>query len=191
MMTEQTNMLQRRAAVTMLLETIIGEDVTREGLIDTPNRVAKMYNEIFSGYSMNPKEILGRIFKEEKHREMVIVKDIEFYSHCEHHMVPFFGVAHVAYIPNGNIVGLSKLARLVECYAKRLQVQERMTSQIADDIDEHISPLGVAVVINAKHLCMSMRGVRKPEANTTTSAMRGVFLDSTNTARAEFLGLIK
>lgn len=191
MMTEQTNMLQRRAAVTMLLETIMGEDVTREGLIDTPNRVAKMYNEIFSGYAMNPKEILGRIFKEEKHREMVIVKDIEFYSHCEHHMVPFFGVAHVAYIPNGNIVGLSKLARLVECYAKRLQVQERMTSQIADDINEHISPLGVAVVINARHLCMSMRGVRKPEASTTTSAMRGVFLDNNNTARAEFLGLIK
>ena len=181
----------RKIAVASLIDTIVGENGAREGLVETPARVCKMYDEIFGGYQMNPGEILSKTFKEEDHQEMVIVKDIEFYSHCEHHMVPFFGVAHIGYIPNGTIAGLSKFARLVECFAKRLQVQERMTSQIADAINEHLSPLGVAVVIEAQHLCMSMRGVKKPTAKTKTSAMRGVFLDNTNCARSEFLGLIK
>jgi GTP cyclohydrolase I len=182
---------RRKKAVSILLGTIPGEQTDREGLLDTPARVCKMYDEIFAGYQMDPWDILSRTFQKEDHQEMVIVKDIEFYSHCEHHMVPFFGVAHVGYIPNGTIVGISKLARLVECFAKRLQVQERMTSQIADSIQSALSPMGVAVVIEAQHLCMSMRGVKKPEAKTITSAMRGVFLDNANSARSEFLGLIK
>lgn len=187
----QKRMEARNIAVGLLLTTIAGENSTREGLLDTPARVCKMYDEIFGGYQMSPQQILSKTFKEEDHQEMVIVRNIEFYSHCEHHMVPFFGVAHIGYIPNGTIVGLSKFARLVECYAKRLQVQERMTSQIADSIVEHLRPLGVAVVVKAQHLCMSMRGVKKPEAETLTSAMRGVFLDNSNSARNEFLGLIK
>jgi GTP cyclohydrolase IA len=180
----------RMEAVSDLLDSI-GEDVTREGLLDTPKRVAKMYNEIFSGYKMNPDDILQTTFNDESHQEMVIVKEIPFYSHCEHHMVPFFGVAHVAYIPNGGVVGISKLARLVDCYAKRLQIQERMTSSIADDIMRVLKPLGAAVLIEAEHLCMTMRGVQKPGTKTVTSAMRGVFLDDTNNARMEFLNLIK
>lgn len=179
----------RRQAVSLLLGTI-GEKTDREGLVDTPNRVAEMYDEIFAGYLMDPKQILTTTFNEENHHEMVIVKDIPFYSHCEHHMVPFFGHAHIAYIPNGSVVGISKLARLTECFAKRLQIQERMTSQIADAIEELLSPMGVMVVIQAEHLCMEMRGVKKPGSNTITSAVRGVFKDNDNVARAEFLSLL-
>lgn len=187
---EQQHFLDRHTAVAALLGSI-GEDTEREGLLDTPKRVAKMYDEIFSGYKMNPDDILRTTFNDEAHQEMVIVKEIPFYSHCEHHMVPFFGIAHVAYIPNGGVVGISKLARLVDCYAKRLQIQERMTSSIADDIMRVLQPLGAAVLIEAEHLCMTMRGVQKPGTKTVTSAMRGVFLDDTNNARMEFLNLIK
>lgn len=181
----------RESLIRELLRTIEGEDFTREGLEDTPKRVSKMYEEIFGGYKQDPKAILSATFEDPSHQEMVIVKDIPFYSHCEHHMVPFFGKAHIAYIPNGRVVGLSKLARLTECFAKRLQIQERLTSQIADAIDETLSPLGVAVVIQAEHLCMAMRGIKKPGSNTVTSALRGVFRDNTNNARAEFMSLLK
>lgn len=189
-MVSQEIMQIRRVAVKTLLKTIPGEEAEREGLMETPDRVARMYNEVFGGYSMNPAEILSKKFKDENHKEMVVVKDIDFYSHCEHHMVPFFGKVHVAYIPNGTVVGLSKIARLVECYARRLQIQERMTSQIANMLMSELQPLGVMVVIQAEHLCMAMRGVKKPGSNTITSAVRGVFSDNSNNARSEFLGLI-
>lgn len=180
---------RRCLAVELLLESI-GEDISREGLLDTPDRVARMYEEIFAGYDLNPEEILSTTF-DESHQELVLVKDIPFYSHCEHHMVPFFGKAHIAYIPQGKVVGISKLARLVECYAKRVQIQERMTSTIADDIDQYLTPRGVAVIIEAEHLCMGMRGIKKPGAKTVTSAMRGVFKDDGNNARMELMNLIK
>ncbi|MDR0888700.1 MAG: GTP cyclohydrolase I FolE [Coriobacteriales bacterium] len=175
--------------VRLILEGI-GEDTGREGLLDTPARVARMYEEICSGTQQDPAELFERSFGE-NHREMVLVKDIPFYSLCEHHMVPFFGKAHVAYLPGeeGRICGLSKLARLVDIYAKRLQVQERLTSQIADTLVEQIQPLGVIVVIEAEHLCMSMRGVKKPGSKTITSAVRGAFENSQKT-RAEALSLI-
>ena len=179
----------RRYAVHLLLLSM-GENPEREGLLDTPKRVAKMYDEIFAGYEQDPESILATTF-DESHQELVLVKDIPFYSHCEHHMVPFFGTAHVAYIPNGKVVGISKLARLVECYAKRIQIQERMTSQIADDIEKYLKPRGVAVIIRAEHLCMSMRGVKKPGSNTVTSAMRGVFREDGNNARMELMNLIR
>jgi len=166
----------------------IGEDVHREGLTDTPKRVARMYNEVCSGYEQDPKELFKAVFNED-HKELVIVKDIYFYSHCEHHMVPFSGKAHIGYIPNGKIVGLSKLARLVEIYSKRLQVQERLTSQVADDIMKYLEPAGCMVVMEASHLCMCMRGVKKPGSSTTTSAVRGIFADNA-IARSEFLSLI-
>lgn len=188
---EQEQKQKRIDAVMQLLETIPHEQVTREGLLDTPKRVAKMYNEIFSGYESDPVSVLGTTFKQENHQEMVLLRDIPFYSHCEHHMVPFFGTVHIAYIPNGDIVGISKLARLVEVFARRLQVQERLTSQIADTIEQVLNPLGVAVVITAEHLCMTMRGVQKPGSKTTTSAMRGVFRDNANNAREELLLLLK
>ena len=188
---EQEQKQKRIDAVMQLLETIPNEQVTREGLLDTPKRVAKMYNEIFSGYESDPVSVLGTTFKQENHQEMVLLRDIPFYSHCEHHMVPFFGTVHIAYIPNGDIVGISKLARLVEVFARRLQVQERLTSQIADTIEQVLNPLGVAVVITAEHLCMTMRGVQKPGSKTTTSAMRGVFRDNANNAREELLLLLK
>ena len=188
---EQEQKQKRIDAVMQLLETIPHEQVTREGLLDTPKRVAKMYNEIFSGYESDPVSVLGTTFEQENHQEMVLLRDIPFYSHCEHHMVPFFGTVHIAYIPNGDIVGISKLARLVEVFARRLQVQERLTSQIADTIEQVLNPLGVAVVITAEHLCMTMRGVQKPGSKTTTSAMRGVFRDNTNNAREELLLLLK
>lgn len=188
---EQEQKQKRIDAVMQLLETIPHEQVTREGLLDTPKRVAKMYNEIFSGYEIDPVSVLGTTFEQENHQEMVLLRDIPFYSHCEHHMVPFFGTVHIAYIPNGDIVGISKLARLVEVFARRLQVQERLTSQIADTIEQVLNPLGVAVVITAEHLCMTMRGVQKPGSKTTTSAMRGVFRDNTNNAREELLLLLK
>jgi GTP cyclohydrolase I len=179
-----------KKAVTEIIKAI-GEDPAREGLRDTPKRVAEMYAELFQGLGKDPKEDLEVGF-ELGHREMVILKDIPFYSMCEHHLLPFFGVAHVGYIPNaeGRIVGISKLARVVETIARRLQVQERMTTEIADAIDEGIKPAGVAVVIQAEHLCMTMRGIKKPGSNVITSAIRGAFR-SKNASRAEFFSLIQ
>ena len=168
----------------------IGEDPDRDGLIDTPARVARAYAEQFSGLSQHPEDVLGTVFDAD-HDELILVRDIEVYSTCEHHLVPFFGRAHVAYIPNekGQITGLSKLARLVDVFARRPQVQERMTSQIADALMRVLEPRGALVVIEAEHLCMSMRGVRKPGAKTVTSAVRGCIRDSART-RAEAMSLL-
>jgi GTP cyclohydrolase IA len=168
----------------------IGEDPERDGLRDTPARVARAYAEQFSGLAMHPEDVLTTVFDAD-HDEMVLVRDIELYSTCEHHLVPFFGRAHVGYIPNekGQITGLSKLARLVDLYARRPQVQERMTSQIADALMDTLEPRGVVVIIEAEHLCMSMRGVRKPGAKTVTSAVRGCFLSDKST-RAEAMSLL-
>ena len=170
--------------------SLIGEDSGREGLVKTPERVAKALQFLTKGYGDNGEEIIRSAIFEEKYKHMVLVKDIELFSMCEHHMMPFIGKAHVAYIPDGRITGLSKIARVVECYARRLQVQERLTEQIRDCIQEALHPLGVAVVIEAMHTCMSMRGVQKTNAVTTTSAFSGVFLASART-RSEFLSLIK
>ncbi len=167
---------------------LIGEDPEREGLLDTPRRVGKSIQFLTQGYDQNPEEILrGAMFKED-YREMVIVKNIEVYSMCEHHMIPFIGKAHVAYIPNGYITGLSKIARVVEAYARRLQVQERLTTQIKECIQNTLNPLGVAVVIEAKHLCMAMRGVQKQNSVTTTSDFTGAFKNKET--REEFIHLI-
>lgn len=176
--------------VRLILEGV-GEDPSREGLVDTPARVARMYEEIFAGLGQDAAEHFCVTFNED-HQEMVLVRDIPVYSVCEHHLLPFLGRAHVAYIPgkHGRICGLSKLARVVDVFAKRPQVQERMTSQIADTIVEHLDPQGVLVVIEAEHLCMSMRGVQKPGAVTTTSAVRGIFSRNAAT-RAEAMSLIK
>ncbi len=175
--------------VRLILEGI-GEDPNREGLLKTPGRVARMYEEVFAGMEQDPAVHFETTF-DEHHEEMVLVRDIPFYSMCEHHLVPFFGKAHVAYIPaaDGRICGLSKLARLVDVYARRPQVQERLTSQIADTLIEQLHPQGVIVVLEAEHMCMSMRGVKKPGSSTTTSAVRGVFERSQNT-RQEALQLI-
>jgi len=167
---------------------LTGEDPEREGLIKTPERIAKAMQFITHGYQTDAKEILNQAKFHESYSEMVIVKDIELYSLCEHHMLPFFGKAHIAYIPNGYITGLSKLARVVDCFARRLQVQERMTHQILDAIQETLNPLGVAVVIEAKHLCMMMRGVQKQNSVTTTSAFSGQFQAAET--RSEFMKLI-
>ncbi len=166
----------------------LGEDPEREGLLKTPERVAKAMQYLMQGYKMDAREILNSAKFHESYSEMVIVKDIELYSLCEHHMLPFFGKAHIAYIPNGYITGLSKIARVVDCFARRMQVQERMTHQILDAIQETLNPLGVAVVIEAKHLCMMMRGVSKQNSVTTTSAFSGQF--EKNETRSEFLKLI-
>lgn len=168
---------------------LIGEDADREGLLKTPERVAKAMQFMTQGYKMDAKKILDSAKFKEDVSEMVLVKDIELYSMCEHHMLPFFGKAHIAYIPNGYIAGLSKLARVVDVYARRLQVQERMTTQILAAIKESLNPLGVAVVIEAKHLCMMMRGVQKQNSVTTTSAFDGEFLNN-HITRNEFLKLI-
>jgi len=168
---------------------LLGEDPDREGLLKTPERVAKALSFLTRGYQSDPEEILrSAIFKEE-YRQMVIVKDIDIYSMCEHHMLPFHGKAHVAYIPDGYITGLSKVARVVETYAARLQVQERLTTQIRNCIQENLKPLGVAVVIEAQHMCMQIRGVQKQNSVTTTSAFTGCFLSNMNT-REEFMHLI-
>jgi len=168
----------------------IGEDPTREGLVDTPRRVALALREHFVGYTMDPAKELARTFSEiEGYDQMVLLTGIDVHSHCEHHMVPFVGKAHVAYIPSGRVVGLSKLAKVVDIFAKRLQVQEKLTAQIANSIQEHLQPLGVAVVIQARHFCMCYRGVRQPHAWTTTSKLTGVFLEDPAT-RSEFLRLI-
>jgi len=168
--------------------TSLGEDPEREGLQKTPERVAKAMQYLTQGYSMDAKAIINSARFKEEVSEMIIVKDIELYSMCEHHMLPFFGRAHIAYIPNGWITGLSKLARVVDVYSRRLQVQERLTTQILEAIKESLNPVGVAVVIEAKHLCMMMRGVQKQNSITTTSAFDGEFLK--NTTRSEFLKLI-
>jgi GTP cyclohydrolase I len=168
----------------------LGEDPKREGLLDTPARVVRAMSEHFSGYAMDPGEYLKKTFEEvEGYDELVLVSDIEVFSHCEHHMVPFVGRAHVAYIPNGRVVGLSKIARVVDVYAKRLQVQEKLTKQIADALEYHLQPQGVAVIMQCQHFCMCYRGVKKPGAWTTTSKLHGLFLVD-SAARMELLTLI-
>lgn len=165
---------------------LIGEDTEREGLLKTPERAAKAIQFITKGYSQEPDEIIkSALFKEDYH-QMVVIKDIEFHSTCEHHIMPFIGKCHVAYIPDGTIIGLSKIPRVVECFARRLQVQERMTEQIMESIQKAINPLGVAVMIEAQHTCVSMRGVQKQQATATTSAFSGIFLTD-NEKRREFL----
>lgn len=176
-----------REGVKLILEGV-GEDPTREGLINTPDRVARMYNEMFSGLKESSSALLDTVFHEE-YDEIVLLKDIEFFSVCEHHLMPFSGKAHVAYLPGGKIVGLSKLVRAVEHFARRPQVQERLTAQIADLITQALEPKGVAVVLEATHTCMTLRGVRKPGSVMTTSAMRGVIRENLAT-RNEILGLI-
>ncbi|MEY4963802.1 MAG: hypothetical protein RLZZ323_1121 [Bacteroidota bacterium] len=166
----------------------LGEDVTREGLEKTPERVAKAMQYLTHGYGLNPLEIVTSAMFTEDHKQMIVVKDIEVYSMCEHHMLPFFGKAHVAYIPNGKIVGLSKIPRVVDAFARRMQVQERLTDQIKDCIQEALEPLGVAVVIEAQHMCMQMRGIQKQNSVTTTSSFTGAF--EKDKTRKEFISLI-
>tara|TARA_B100001250_G_C19489072_1_gene652198 strand:- start:142 stop:705 length:564 start_codon:yes stop_codon:yes gene_type:complete len=170
--------------------TEIGERPEREGLIKTPERVAKSMGFLTNGYKKNPSSILKSAMFAEEYSQMVLVKDIELYSLCEHHMLPFFGKAHVAYIPNGHIVGLSKIPRVVDIFARRLQVQERLTDEIKDCLQDTLNPKGVAVVIEAQHLCMQMRGVQKQHSSTTTSAFSGIFLKDEKT-RSEFMNLIQ
>lgn len=175
-------------AITKVLE-LLGEDPKREGLLKTPNRVAKALKFLTEGYDQNPKEILNQALFTTSNDEMVLVRDIEFYSMCEHHMLPIIGRAHVAYIPDGKVVGLSKIPRIVNVYARRLQIQEQMTEQIADAILSTIKPKGVAVVIHARHMCMEMRGVQKINSTTVSSALRGLFKSDERT-RSEFYNLI-
>ena len=168
----------------------IGENTERDGLLKTPERVAKSMEFLTNGYDKDPSKILKSAMFAEDYSQMVLVKDIELYSLCEHHMLPFFGKAHVAYIPNGNIVGLSKIPRIVDVFARRLQVQERLTDEIKDCLQDTLNPIGVAVVIEAQHLCMQMRGVEKQHSSTTTSAFSGIFMSDEKT-RSEFINLIK
>ncbi|WP_028400482.1 GTP cyclohydrolase I FolE [Ectobacillus panaciterrae] len=185
----KVNLAQIEEAVRLILEAI-GDDPNREGVLETPKRVAKMYAEVFAGMHEDPKEHLHKVFGED-HEELVLVKDIPFFSMCEHHLVPFYGVAHVAYIPKGGrVTGLSKLARTVDTVARKPQLQERITSTVADSIMEVLEPHGAMVVVEAEHMCMTMRGVKKPGAKTVTSAVRGV-LAKDSAARAEVLSLIK
>tara|TARA_B100000989_G_scaffold101110_1_gene73892 strand:- start:385 stop:984 length:600 start_codon:yes stop_codon:yes gene_type:complete len=180
---------QAMEAVKTLL-AYAGDDPSREGLVDTPKRVIKAYDEFFAGYKEDPVEVLSRTFEQvEGYDEMVIVKGIRVESHCEHHMVPIIGVAHVGYIPNKKVVGISKLARMVDLFGKRLQTQETMTAQIADTIEKVLNPKGVAVVIDAAHMCMTTRGIHKTETSTVTSRMLGTFRKNANT-RSEFMNLI-
>lgn len=174
-------------AIKTMLE-IIGENTEREGLLKTPHRVFKAYEYMTQGYHQSPNEVLGEALFESDNDQMVIIKDIEFYSMCEHHLLPIIGRAHVAYIPNGKVVGLSKIPRMVDVFARRLQIQEQLTEQIAKAIDDVIAPKGVGVVIQARHMCMEMRGVEKTHSNTTTSALRGMFLKSDT--RKEFFDII-
>ena len=176
------------SCVSQMLE-ILGEDPKRDGLAKTPERVAKAYEFLTSGYELDPKEILNDALFESSNNEMVLIKDIEFYSLCEHHLLPIIGRAHVAYIPNKKVVGLSKIPRMVNIFARRLQIQEQLTEQIASAIQEVIHPLGVGVVLQARHMCMEMRGVQKINSTTTTSALRGLFI-SRNDTRKEFFDLI-
>jgi len=178
-----------KSGVRLILEGI-GENLEREGLIDTPDRVAQMYREIFSGIKKNPAEAI-KIFKEEKHEELIMVKDIPFFSFCEHHLLPFIGAATVAYIPNNSIItGISKLARVVDIISKRPQLQERLTTEVANTLMNELKPKGVMVIIEAEHLCMTIRGIKKPGAITTTSALRGIFRSDPRT-RTEALELLK
>ncbi|MBQ9928998.1 MAG: GTP cyclohydrolase I FolE [Lachnospiraceae bacterium] len=177
-----------KEAVLLLLEGI-GEDVNREGLIDTPDRVARMYEEIYGGMDEDAKVHLTRTFTTQSN-EMVMEKDIVFYSTCEHHLMPFYGKAHIAYIPDGKVVGLSKLARTVEVYARRPQIQEQMTAQIADAIMEHLNPKGVMIMLEAEHMCMTMRGVKKPGSKTVTMVTRGVF-ETQEELRSTFLQMVR
>lgn len=165
-----------KQAVQLLLEGI-GEDITREGLVETPDRIARMYEEIYSGYEEDAGTHLGKVFHVDNN-EMVVEKDITFYSTCEHHLLPFYGKVHIAYIPDGKVAGLSKLARTAEVYAKRLQLQEQLTGQIADALMEHLQPKGVMVMIEAEHMCMTMRGIKKPGSQTVTIVKRGIFQDN-------------
>ncbi len=181
--------IEKMAAHYKEILRLLGEDPAREGLVKTPERVAKAMAFMTKGYTEDPREILSSAMFREEYRQMVLVKDIEIYSMCEHHMLPFIGKAHVAYIPDGYITGLSKIARVVECFARRLQVQERLTVQIRDCIQEVLGPMGVAVVIEAQHTCMQMRGVQKQNSVTTTSAFTGVFLSQHRT-REEFITLV-
>jgi GTP cyclohydrolase IA len=169
---------------------LVGEDPGREGLLRTPQRVADSLRFLCGGYTQSVEDVVGDAVFAEQYSELVLVKDIELYSLCEHHMLPFYGKAHVAYVPDGRVVGLSKLPRIVEVFARRLQVQERLTTQIAEAIDEVLRPLGVAVVIEANHLCMMMRGIQKQNSSTTTSCMRGVFMSDERT-RNEFMDLLR
>lgn len=187
--THQTIDQARVAAAVRELIAAIGEEPAREGLLETPERIARMYAEVFRGIDEDPLSVLSKGFEEE-HKEMVILKDIPFFSMCEHHFLPFHGAAHVGYVPEGRIVGVSKLARVVDIVARRPQLQERLTSQVADAIMEGLRPDGVAVVIEAEHLCMTMRGVQKPGARMVTSAMRGGFRRRAVT-RSEFLALVR
>jgi GTP cyclohydrolase IA len=173
------------AATESVLQAV-GEDTSREGLLRTPNRVARMYDELLGGYRADPAKLINDALFDVEYSDMVIVKDIEFYSLCEHHMLPFLGHVHVAYIPNGKVIGLSKIPRIVDMFARRLQVQERMTRQIADFVNEVLNPLGVAVVAEGIHMCSMMRGVKKSDASMTTSAMLGIFREN-STTRGEFL----
>jgi GTP cyclohydrolase I len=180
---------EHQLLIRSILEAI-GENPDREGLIDTPKRVVKSWKELFSGYTESPTDILSTMFEDGATDEMVILKDIEFTSMCEHHMLPFIGKAHIGYLPSRKVVGLSKLARLVECFAKRLQIQEKMTRQINLAIEQNMSPRGVGVVIEAHHQCMSCRGIKKSNTTMITSSMSGLFRSATE-VRAEFLSLIK
>lgn len=176
-------------AIQTILE-YIGEDPHREGLVETPSRVLKSYSEIFGGYKQTPEQHL-KVFTDGACDEMVLLKDIEFYSVCEHHMQPFFGKAHIAYIPNNRVVGVSKLARILDTFARRLQIQERLTQQVVDALMTHLHPKGAACIIDAKHFCMVCRGVQKQNSSMVTSAMKGVFLEHGNLARTELLNLIR
>ena len=176
------------SAIKKVLE-LVGEDPTREGLVKTPSRVAKAWSFLTEGYSQDPKEILSQALFSTSNDEMVVVRDIEFYSTCEHHMLPIIGRAHVAYIPDGKVVGLSKIPRIVNVFARRLQIQEQMTEQIADAISQSINPKGVAVVLHARHMCMEMRGVEKINSTTVSSALRGLFKSDPRT-RSEFYNII-
>ncbi len=181
--------LEGIAEATSKILTLLGEDITREGLIKTPMRVAKALEFLTSGYQENPHDILNEALFASTNDEMVIVRDIEFYSMCEHHILPIIGRVHVAYIPDGKVVGLSKIPRIVNVFARRLQIQEQLTEQIADAISEVIKPKGVAVVVHARHMCMEMRGVQKINSNTISSALRGLFKSDERT-RSEFYNLI-
>lgn len=175
-------------AVREIIEAL-GEDPLREGMVDTPERVALFYEEVFEGMHTDPGDVVDAFFGDEHYQEIVMVREIPFYSMCEHHFVPFHGFAHVAYMPQGRVTGLSKLARLVEGYARRPQMQERLTAQVADCLNDRLEPLGVLVVIEAEHLCMSMRGVKKPGARTVTSAVRGT-MESNPATRSEAMSLL-
>ena len=187
--TDRPSQEEVEAAVRTLLRWT-GDNPDREGLVDTPRRVAKAYREMFSGYDQCPADELGRTFEEvQGYDDMVLVRDIQFHSHCEHHMVPIFGKAHVAYLPDGKVVGLSKIARTVDIFAHRLQTQEAMTAQVAGVIQDVLMPRGVAVMIEAEHMCMAMRGIRKPGSTTVTSAVRGIFRENPAT-RSEAMSLV-